>query len=897
MKTLLKCPIDYYTENLIFNADKSCWAAYELQGIDYDYLTSEKKIGVLYKLVRFLTGTMSELQILIIPEKQNFDENFENLKSTMNESDPVYKQALLLTNQTRSYLEDSSNNEFRTYIIAKLDKKTETDVITDVLFEGMGVLKKGWEYFIKNPVNAINVYMNLDTKDILSSEVERYKKLADKWFSEQSKRVSLIKLDVEKVQYLMRRVVFFGLNQDVGLFYKDSRKTKWEPSSDREQFENEEIIKPKEKEISKLFSGVIKQRGRTIMIDHDDKTAYQSYLCLTHIPDSLEFPGNEWIHILENYNLNHEMCIHIKTVEHRDALKKVTNKKREITSQEEHVAEANADIPEDLIEGKGYADILENELKTSRYPLLNTSVTIGLAADNEEQLEEGVTILKGIYEDMNFIIERPLTDQLNLFLSFIPSVSHQIKDFMMPLSPTMLAGGIFGITEHLGDKKGPYIGISGGKKVFLSLGEACLRNESAATTFYGNLGFGKSFNANLLVYLTVLYGGYGLIFDPKGERSHWEEDFSIFKGLINTVTLSSDQEDRGKLDPYNIYKDDIDLANELALNILTELFKISPTSDEYTALLEAAEKMKKETGLRSMNKLSEILDNFGKDDELYKTAKSIARRIRLQTQAGMARLLFGVGTEEAISIDNRLNILQIQNLKLPGPDVKKEDYTTEETISTVLMTVLSQFARQFALIKRDVFSVILFDESWLLGKTSEGIKLYDFLSRMGRSLYTGCIFNGHSVLDIPSEGIKNTIRYKFCFQTQNEKEVDRMLDYLDMEKTQENRELIRTLENGECLFQDMDRHVGKLKFDAVFDEIIKVFSTTPKIYKKEEAEERSEEVKEQGIEENIEEKEQEVKQEVEKRPESKKNRSEKIEIYEKEVTAENTEAINIYEKE
>ena len=126
----------------------------------------------------------------------------------------------------------------------------------------------------------------------------------------------------------------------------------------------------------------------------------------------------------------------------------------------------------------------------------------------------------------------------------------------------------------------------------------------------------------------------------------------------------------------------------------------------------------------------------------------------------------------------------------------------------------------------------MFDESWMLGKTEEGVKLYDFLTRMGRSLFSGCIFNGHSVLDLPSEGIKNTISYKFCFQTTNDAEAARMCDYMGLAPTVANKETFKNLGNGECLFQDLDGHVGVLKFDAVFQDLIDVFSTTPKVEKK-----------------------------------------------------------------
>jgi hypothetical protein len=121
----------------------------------------------------------------------------------------------------------------------------------------------------------------------------------------------------------------------------------------------------------------------------------------------------------------------------------------------------------------------------------------------------------------------------------------------------------------------------------------------------------------------------------------------------------------------------------------------------------------------------------------------------------------------------------------------------------------------------------------------EGEKLYEFLARMGRSLYTGCIFNGHSVLDIPNEGIKNTITYKFCFHSGNDKEAARMLEYLGLEVTEDNKDVIKNLKNAECLFQDLNGRVGILQFDAVFQDIIDVFTTTPstEITKKDKEEE------------------------------------------------------------
>ncbi len=833
---MYKCPINYFAYNLIFNIDRSCWAAYKLTGYNYDFLDNELKISLLYKMAKFLSGIMSDAQVLIVPVEQNSKEQFNGIRKRLDPKDALYNQAHYHATQTENYLEQitlarGDANDYRCYIVVKLSDYTESETVTSLV--------EGYQYFLKDPINAINVFMNLDTKDILMSKMNSCIKTAEKWLFSQNQKMHLTELSCTEMQWLIRRMSYRGLNRKIPLFIEGVHGNKeWIPKAEVVDIGNERLIKPYSRDIVNLFSGTIHAENRLLRIEHGkDEVSYQSFLTLTNIPDSFDYPGEEWIYLLQQYNIQAEVCIHIKALEYRVAQKQLDGKKREIESQIEHIENANADIPEELLLGKAYADAMETEIKELREPILNTCVTICIAADNKEELEKKVAIVKGKYEDMNFIIERPLADQVKLFMQCIPSVGCITKEYVMPITPLTLASGVIGASHELGDKVGPYIGTTGteGARVFLDMGQACLRNKSASATFYGNLGVGKSFNANLLLVLNVLYGGYGLIFDPKAERSHWETDLKVLSGMITTVTLSGEPKNKGKLDPYNLYCDDVGQANELAINVISELLQIPPTSMEYTAILEAQRIMEKEVR-PSMCKLIEVLGTFPDSDELCKTGKLLSRRLKLQERNGMSQLLFGDGSEAAISLDNRLNILQIDNLKLPSPETPKEGYTSEEMLSTVLMAVISNFAKKFAMVKRPVFKVILFDESWMLGKTVEGVKLYDFLSRMGRSLYTGCIFNGHSVLDLPSEEIRNTISYKFCFQTTNDAEAARMCEYMDLENTPANRGVLKNLYNGECLFQDLDGHVGVLKFDAVFQDLIDVFSTTPNTDKKVEIE-------------------------------------------------------------
>lgn len=842
---MYKCPINYYSENIIFNEDKSCWGAFKLTGYDYDFLKQKGKISVLFRLARFLAGIISDVQILIQPVEQDIETHYKVLKDGLDKEDVLYDTALSYTEQVESYLqgktENADSNDYRAYIFVRLDESGESDMVA--------TLHHAWQYFITNPVNAINVYLNTDTTDILVSKVEKIKKAADDWYYKQNQRMRIVDVQGEELQWIFRRMSYRGLKEAVPLFYQNSKKGIWQPKYELNEIGKEKLIHPWKRDIINLFSGSIISENRVVRVEHDHLTSYQTFLAITGLPDEWEFPGQEWIYMLQKENQQAEVCIHIQAIETREARRKIEGKKKEIDSQAENAEAGGADIPEDLEIGKEYAGAMEAEVKANKDPILKTTVTICVAADNEKLLEERASSIRETYQDMNFVIERPIADQMKLFMSFIPTVGITIKDYVLQLTPTTLASSVIGANRELGDGKGWYIGTTGEeeKNVYLNMGLACLLNKSASATFYGNLGFGKSFNANLIVFLTVLYGGYGLIFDPKGERSHWEKEFSMLQGLISTVTLSADTENTGMLDPYNIYRDNPDEANELALNVLTEMFGCSSNSMEYTALLEATRKMTEEDGERvpSMMRLAEILEEFPEEDELFTAARMMARQIRARRSSGMTRLLIGRGGEKTVTLDNRLNILQIQNLKLPSPETPKVNYTTEENISTVIMMVLSHFAKKFALIKRNVFSQILFDESWALGKTAEGIKMYDFLTRMGRSLYTGCIFNGHSVLDLPTEGIKNTISYKFCFCTTNESEAVRMCEYLGLEVNEQNKATLMNLGNGECMFQDLEKHVGILRFDAVFQDIIDVFSTTPKTKAEEGQQEEAEQDQEE----------------------------------------------------
>ena len=77
---------------------------------------------------------------------------------------------------------------------------------------------------------------------------------------------------------------------------------------------------------------------------------------------------------------------------------------------------------------------------------------------------------------------------------------------------------------------------------------------------------------------------------------------------------------------------------------------------------------------------------------MYKrqVSRNIADHIDSFTDYDFAHLLFSDGTvENAISLDNQLNIIQVADLVLPDKDTTFEEYTTIELLSVSMLIVIS----------------------------------------------------------------------------------------------------------------------------------------------------------------------------------------------------------------
>ena len=456
---------------------------------------------------------------------------------------------------------------------------------------------------------------------------------------------------------------------------------------------------------------------------------------------------------------------------------------------------------------------------------------VRISADSIEELEKRVNTIKDFYSDYKIIIERPFGDMINLQYEFIPSSEILVKDYIQYVTSDFIASLGFGATSKLGEDNGIYVGenLDSGRCVYIkpsiaSQGIKGSITNSPSIAFLGATGNGKSMLADLISYYSALLGARILLIDPKSERGNWKKDLIYLSDEINVINLTSDIENKGLLDPYNLF--DKKMAEFIAIEVLGYLTGITiQDSERFPVLKKYISKVSNEDS-PCMMKIVHYLKESDND-----IAEKIGNHIESFVDLGFSSLLFGDGeTEKKIDVSKAINILQIEDLKLPSKEIEIKDYSSIEILSIAMLMIVGYYAVNFIENDREIFKISFLDEAWVLDKVQQGKTLINKLIRVGRSKNSGAFIVTQSALDLGDDA-KNNIGMKFIFRSSKSEEIEADLEFLGLEVNRENIEKIKNLEVGQCLFQDIYGHIGVLSGDLVFEDLFNAFDTRPPVVK------------------------------------------------------------------
>ena len=812
-------PIKYIDNNLVWNKDNEVFAYYELIPYNYSFLSAEQKFIVHDSFRQLIAqsreGKIHALQIATESSIRSMQEQSKKLV-TGKLKEVAYQK---IDEQTEALVSMIGDNQvdYRFFLGFKL-------MVTEEQFNLKNIKKSAWLTFTEFLHEVNHTLMN-DFVSMPNDEINRYMKMEKLLENKISRRFKVRRLEINDFGYLMEHL--YGRD---GIAYED-----YEYQLPKKKLQKETLIKYYD--LIRPTRCVIEESQRYLRLEHEDKESYVSYFTVNAIVGELDFPSSEIFYFQQQqFTFPVDTSMNVEIVENRKALTTVRNKKKELKDLDNHAYQAGSETSSNVVDALDSVDELETDLDQSKESMYKLSYVIRVSAPDLDELKRRCDEVKDFYDDLNVKLVRPAGDMLGLHSEFLPASKRYINDYVQYVKSDFLAGLGFGATQQLGETTGIYMGYSvdTGRNVYLqpslaSQGVKGTVTNALASAFVGSLGGGKSFCNNLLVYYSVLFGGQAVILDPKSERGNWKETLPEIAHEINIVNLTSDKDNAGLLDPFVIMKNVKD-AESLAIDILTFLTGISSRDGEKFPVLRKAVRAVTQSDSRG---LLHVIDELRREDTPI--ARNIADHIDSFTDYDFAHLLFSDGTvENAISLDNQLNIIQVADLVLPDKDTTFEEYTTIELLSVSMLIVISTFALDFIHSDRSIFKIVDLDEAWAFLNVAQGETLSNKLVRAGRAMQAGVYFVTQSSGDVSKESLKNNIGLKFAFRSTDLGEIKQTLEFFGIDKDDENNQKrLRDLENGQCLLQDLYGRVGVVQIHPVFEELLHAFDTRPPVQRNE----------------------------------------------------------------
>ena len=812
-------PIKYIDNNLVWNKDNEVFAYYELIPYNYSFLSAEQKFIVHDSFRQLIAqsreGKIHALQIATESSIRSMQEQSKKLV-TGKLKEVAYQK---IDEQTEALVSMIGDNQvdYRFFLGFKL-------MVTEEQLNLKNIKKSVWLTFTEFLHEVNHTLMN-DFVSMPNDEINRYMKMEKLLENKISRRFKVRRLEINDFGYLMEHL--YGRD---GVAYED-----YEYQLPKKKLKKETLIKYYD--LIRPTRCVIEESQRYLRLEHEDKESYVSYFTVNAIVGELDFPSSEIFYFQQQqFTFPVDTSMNVEIVENRKALTTVRNKKKELKDLDNHAYQAGSETSSNVVDALDSVDELETDLDQSKESMYKLSYVIRVSAPDLDELKRRCDEVKDFYDDLNVKLVRPAGDMLGLHSEFLPASKRYINDYVQYVKSDFLAGLGFGATQQLGETTGIYMGYSvdTGRNVYLqpslaSQGVKGTVTNALASAFVGSLGGGKSFCNNLLVYYAVLFGGQALLLDPKSERGNWKETLPEIAHEINIVNLTSDKGNAGLLDPFVIMKNVKD-AESLAIDILTFLTGISSRDGEKFPVLRKAVRSVTQSDSRG---LLHVIDELRREDTPI--ARNIADHIDSFTDYDFAHLLFSDGTvENAISLDNQLNIIQVADLVLPDKDTTFEEYTTIELLSVSMLIVISTFALDFIHSDRSIFKIVDLDEAWAFLNVAQGETLSNKLVRAGRAMQAGVYFVTQSAYDVSKESLKNNIGLKFAFRSTDLGEIKQTLEFFGIDKDDENNQKrLRDLENGQCLLQDLYGRVGVVQIHPVFEELLHAFDTRPPVQRNE----------------------------------------------------------------
>ncbi|MCZ0070323.1 VirB4-like ATPase ConE [Bacillus sonorensis] len=490
---------------------------------------------------------------------------------------------------------------------------------------------------------------------------------------------------------------------------------------------------------------------------------------------------------------------------------------------------------------------LQDEIKKEDVHVMNWLSVIVVHGKTKKECVGKATIVKRHLKGAGITCRLPVADQLNLFYKMLPGEKLDItdKNWIQKTTQDGVAESLFAVNSDIGSKIGFFLGWVDRFQEHTDLESAIMssrdfvlfhpflanqqlkgsKTRSPHCLITGDTGNGKSYLAKLIFNYISMLNIKSLYIDPKKEMRKWiqrvlndeyiRENFPLYIAHLekyNYITLDHENTHNwGALDPISFLPPM--KAKELVQVIFEQVYDFKGKDDINTAFLRATSEVidAKQNG-EQVGSLDIIRKMQSHPEEAVQKAGDYLNEV---VSDSILKLCIHDGSNPALSLEKRITILEVENMDLPDHAERLENYTISQLKSSAVMFALGKFCELFGM-NQDEQTVEFIDEAWIFTTSQQGKKVERQMRRIGRSYNNAEYFISQSTKDALKEEDSGNFGVAFAFDEPNERE--EVLKWMNMEVTKENKKMMESMFQGQCLFKDYYGRTSKISIECLFEE-------------------------------------------------------------------------------
>lgn len=577
----------------------------------------------------------------------------------------------------------------------------------------------------------------------------------------------------------------------------------------------------------------------TQMVGDQELVGYRATLAFAKFPEVMGYPERfPWIHLASLLSFATDFSSRFTLEPARKVRREVNRKNREAEDVARNQTGAGGQLSMGAAEQLQTGEELDYFLSKSSEPWVFGRHRIAVEASSEDELRTRIRNVIDRYKRSDIFVVWPTGDQMNLFMEGLPNDQVRVPSYFQRHQLSIIAGGVPAGAGTVGDFVsrnsegrelgwlGPYLGHTTSttrEPVFLSVHSAIARNNPPGIVITGSPGGGKSFAAFTLTYQMALQGIWTIYIDPKGDAI----PMGSLPGLESSRVLNLREGNAGILDPFSIGNN---IATQKDLAIETISLMLGGRDQIDNAQFSQLARVVQAVTAQPDPSLSKIVDKLlGSTNE---AAEALGQTLNIIRELPYAKLAFSSKREFTIRPDQGLTIITLTGLDLPPAELNRSAYTNGNRLAVAIMYLLTSFTRQLMInLDKAHKKAIVIDEAWAVTSTAQGQKIVQEVARMGRSLNTGLVLVSQNAGDFGGEGVRNSVATKLAFRAKTNEEIAEILSFFELENNDDNRAVIRELNNGECLMQDAEGRIARVQVDAWNPLMTEAFETNPETRK------------------------------------------------------------------